>query len=107
MVGRWWGVGLAYRTVLVLCCTVLYSWEGRGGEVGAGELEAEELNTSPPHVVERTQFTVVSLATETQPHDPRVFAPQMRGDLYRTVLCQYRHSYHTILCRKVLGQNQI
>jgi len=33
--------------------------------------------TSPPHV--RSEHDLVSLATETQPHDPLVFAPHMRG----------------------------
>ena len=33
--------------------------------------------TSPPHV--RSEHDLVSLAMETQPHDPPVFAPHMRG----------------------------
>ena len=33
--------------------------------------------TSPPHV--RSEHDLVSSATETQPHDPPVFAPHMRG----------------------------
>jgi len=36
-----------------------------------------EAPTSPPHV--RSEHDLVSLATETQPHDPPVFAPHMRG----------------------------
>ena len=36
-----------------------------------------ECLTSPPHV--RSEHDSVSLAMETQPHDPPVFAPHMRG----------------------------
>jgi len=40
--------------------------------------------TSPPHV--RSEHDLVSLATETQPHDPLVFAPHMRGTCIVKVL---------------------